>query len=103
MSLDWSPDGNGDGMELPDESNRPDRSTETVLVERRIQEAMESLPPNYRQAVILRDIEGMSYQEIAEIAGCPLGTVKSRVNRARLKLQQKLRAHGRDIGLLDSS
>ena len=100
LSLDWSPAGDGNGMELPDESYRPDRSTETVLVETSIQEAMESLPPNYRQAVILRDIEGMSYQEIAKIAHCPLGTVKSRVNRARLKLQQKLRVHGKDIGLL---
>ena len=100
LSLDWAPDGDNNAMELPDESYRPDNNTETVLVERSIQEAMESLPANYRQAVVLRDIEGMSYQEIAEIANCPLGTVKSRVNRARLKLQQKLRAHGRDAGLV---
>lgn len=99
LSLDWSPEGDANGMELPDESHRPDNSTETVLVERSIQQAVQSLPANYRQAVVLRDIEGMSYQEIAEIANCPLGTVKSRVNRGRLKLQQKLRAHGRDVGL----
>lgn len=100
LSLDWTPEKDGNTLELPDESYRPDNNTETVLVERCIQEAMDALPANYRQAVVLRDIEGLSYQEIAEIANCPLGTVKSRVNRARLKLQQKLRAHGKDAGLL---
>ena len=87
------------GYELPDESHRPDTVTESVIADVQIHKAIQSLPANYRQVVLLRDVEGMSYQEIAEISECPVGTVKSRVNRARLKLQQKLRSEGRDVGL----
>lgn len=87
------------GMELPDESFRPDKVAESSLADVQIQEAIVSLPENYRQVILLRDVEGMSYQEISEIVDCPVGTVKSRVNRARLKLQQKLKNEGRDVGL----
>lgn len=87
------------GFELPDESFLPDRMTETSLADVQIQEAIQSLPANYRQVILLRDVEGMSYQEIAEIIKSPVGTVKSRVNRARLRLQQKLKQEGRDVGL----
>ena len=45
----------------------------------------------FKQVIILRDIQGFAYEEIAEIVNIPLGTVKSRVNRARLKLQQDLK------------
>ena len=87
------------GIDIPDESQRPDLVTETSLADRQIQEAIESLPANYRKVVLLRDVEGLSYQEIAEIVGRPVGTVKSRVNRARLRLQRRLRMEGRDVGL----
>jgi RNA polymerase sigma-70 factor (ECF subfamily) len=87
------------GIELPDESFRPDRVAESSLADVQIQDAILALPENYRQVILLRDVEGMSYQEIAEIVKCPVGTVKSRVNRARLKLQQKLKNEGRDVGL----
>ena len=87
------------GFELPDESYLPDRMTESSITDTQIQEAIQSLPANYRQVVLLRDVEGMSYQEIAEIIRSPVGTVKSRVNRARLRLQQKLKQEGRDVGL----
>ena len=87
------------GMDLPDESARPDRVAESSIADVQIQEAIASLPDNYRQVILLRDVEGMSYQEISEIVDCPVGTVKSRVNRARLKLQQKLKSEGRDVGL----
>ena len=87
------------GIELPDESFRPDKVAESSMTDVQIQDAIRSLPENYRQVILLRDVEGMSYQEIAEIVDCPVGTVKSRVNRARIKLQQKLRQEGRDVGL----
>jgi RNA polymerase sigma-70 factor (ECF subfamily) len=98
LSLDWDDDA-GNGMEIADESLRPDTMAESSMTDMRIQEAIDSLPSNYRQVVILRDIEGLSYQEIAEIVGCPVGTVKSRVNRGRLRLQQKLKIDGKDVGL----
>lgn len=87
------------GIELPDESYMPDRMTESSIANVQIQEAIQSLPASYRQVVLLRDVEGLSYQEIAEIIQSPVGTVKSRVNRARLRLQQKLKHEGRDVGL----
>ncbi|MGA1196302.1 MAG: sigma-70 family RNA polymerase sigma factor [Candidatus Latescibacterota bacterium] len=87
------------GMELPDETYRPDKVAESSLADDQIHDAIASLPENYRQVILLRDVEGMAYQEIAEIVDCPVGTVKSRVNRARLKLQQKLKNEGRDVGL----
>ena len=92
-------DENDTVMDLPDESFRPDTVTESSIADVQIQQAILSLPENYRQVVLLRDVEGLSYQEISEISKCPVGTVKSRVNRARLKLQQKLKNEGRDVGL----
>jgi RNA polymerase sigma-70 factor (ECF subfamily) len=87
------------GMDIPDESARPDKVAESSLADGQIQQAIASLPDNYKQVILLRDVQGMSYQEISDIVDCPVGTVKSRVNRARLKLQQKLKNEGRDVGL----
>ncbi len=87
------------GMELPDESRRPDRMAESSLTDVEIQNAIASLADNYRQVILLRDVEGLSYYEISQVVNCPVGTVKSRVNRARLKLQQKLKNEGRDVGI----
>ncbi|MCX7765101.1 MAG: sigma-70 family RNA polymerase sigma factor [Candidatus Sumerlaeia bacterium] len=56
-----------------------------------IQQRLQLLTPEHRQVLILRYSEELSYDEIAEILGCPVGTVKSRINRARDELQQLLR------------
>ena len=55
-----------------------------------VQHALESLPSSFREIIILRDLEGMSYKEIAEIASIPVGTVMSRLARARARLQKLL-------------
>ena len=65
-----------------------------------IQGAIDELPDKYKEALILRDVEGMSYQQIAEITKVPIGTVKSRVNRARLRLQKKLKGHAPEDELI---
>lgn len=52
--------------------------------------ALESLPPRFRELLVLRELEGCSYQEIAEIAGIPIGTVMSSLSRARARLQRAL-------------
>ena len=57
-----------------------------------IKEAIENLPSLYREIVVLRDIEGFSYQEIATLLDCPAGTVMSRLGRAREKLRRVLSA-----------
>lgn len=55
-----------------------------------VRSAIQSLPRPYRQVVVLRDIEGFSYQQIARILGCPAGTVMSRLGRARQRLRHML-------------
>ena len=57
----------------------------------KIQKAIQSLPLHFRTVVILRDIQELSYEEISKIVEVPLGTVKSRINRARLQLQEMLK------------
>ena len=92
LSIDSFND-NGNTFELPDHGMEPDRVTAVRLLDEYVQKAIDSLQPKYKEALILRDIEGMSYKQIAEIMRIPVGTVKSRVNRARLKLQKKLKEH----------
>ena len=92
-SLGWNEEAE-QHIEIPDDRPRPDAFAETEIATEAIQEAIESLPPNHRQVVILSDIQGMAYEEIAQIVGCPVGTVKSRINRGRLRLQKKLERLG---------
>lgn len=56
-----------------------------------LREALETLPDTLREAVILRDLEDLDYEEIAQVLDVPLGTVKSRINRGRLRLAERLR------------
>ena len=60
------------------------------LEREQVQQAIESLPDAYREIVVLRDIEGFTYQEIATVLDCPAGTVMSRLGRARGKLRKIL-------------
>jgi RNA polymerase sigma-70 factor (ECF subfamily) len=61
----------------------------------RVQQAVHSLPPRYRAFAVLRDLEGMSYEQIAEVTGLPLDTVKTRIARARALLRRKLEPYYR--------
>lgn len=72
-----------------DPSDLLEQKAERELVQR----LLESLPCKYREVLVLREVEGLSYKEIAEIAGIPAGTVMSRLSRARALLQKKLQAH----------
>jgi len=65
--------------------------------------AVETLPDKYREAFLLRDIEEMAYDEVAKILDVPLGTVKSRVNRARLMLREKLKPRLEEQNALSKS
>lgn len=83
----------GNDLELPDDRALPD---EGVLEDERrqmVRRAVAALPEKYRAALVLRDIEGHEYESIAKILNLPLGTVKSRINRARNLLREKLRAY----------
>lgn len=57
-----------------------------------VQDALAELPPVFREAIVLRELEGLSYQEIAAVTGTPVGTVMSRLARARDQLRERLRA-----------
>jgi len=92
FSLDASSE-NERQFELPDNGIKPDRAASVSILDENIQNAIDGLPDKYKESLILRDIEGMSYKQIADITNVPVGTVKSRVNRSRKKLQKKLRGH----------
>jgi len=72
-----------------------DETPETVLAAQEIaaavNAAMEALPEDLRQAVTLREIEGLSYEEIATVMSCPIGTVRSRIFRAREAISAKVK------------
>lgn len=82
------------------------RSAEDVLFDQitdgDIVEALEELPEQYRAAVMLADVEGFAYKEIAEILDIPIGTVMSRLHRGRKKLQEQLYAFGLERGYVDA-
>ena len=78
------------GLEISDETPSPLAELERKERMELIQRAIESLPPEQKMVVILRDIQGLPYDDIADITGYGLGTVKSRLSRARLELRRKL-------------
>lgn len=73
------------------------------LVEAEVGRALDELPAEFRIAVVLSDIEELSYKEIADAMGCPIGTVMSRLYRGRKMLQGKLRDHAIAIGIIHES
>ena len=91
-SLD-DPDSTGEGTlgeAIPDPGPTPARSAEQHEQQRQLLASLQMLNQKDRTVIVLRDIQGHSYEEIAEILGCRLGTVKSRLNRARLQLRALL-------------
>jgi RNA polymerase sigma-70 factor (ECF subfamily) len=84
-------DGEWSSDEFLDRDSTPDLQVDTTLKMRLVQQALMQISAAYREVVILRDIQQMSYEEITEITGLGLGTVKSRINRGRAQLQKLLR------------
>jgi RNA polymerase sigma-70 factor (ECF subfamily) len=89
-------------VSLPDDADRvlldPGVDPETVLaattLSADIQAALRALPQDFRTAVVLCDVVGLQYDEIAEQLGVPIGTVRSRIHRGRAQLRELLRAQG---------
>ncbi|CAN5631784.1 sigma-70 family RNA polymerase sigma factor [soil metagenome] len=91
-------------QELKDHDSQFSATPETIvldsLVDSDILEAIEGLPEQFRLAVVLSDIEGFSYAEMAEIMDVPMGTVMSRLHRGRKALQKRLWELARDRGIV---
>jgi len=90
-SLTYTDDsGAAQEIELPDDRFRPDVTLERRQVQESIQRGLDSLSTEHRSILILREINGLSYEEVAAALGISTGTVKSRISRARLALSKFL-------------
>ena len=77
--------------ELPSNDPEPGQDIQTDIVNKIIRNAVDRLSEKFKIVIVLRDIQGLSYEDISEIINVPIGTVKSRINRARLQLQVELK------------
>ena len=80
----------GDGREIPDWADEPSRCILQDKFDEPVQKALDALPPEFRMVLILSDVEEFSYEEISEMMDTPIGTVRSRLHRARSMMRQKL-------------
>lgn len=78
------------GLQLPTDEAGPESLAERSELQRQVHQAIGRLPADYRAVLLLKDIEGFTYPEIAAILGCQVSLVKSRLHRARLALRQRL-------------
>lgn len=79
-------DGEDAQLDVADESQSPEHLLDRKLTRESVRRGLDSLPPDYRQILLLREIQGLSYDEIAQALGLEVGTVKSRIFRARKRL-----------------
>lgn len=86
------------GREFPDQDVDVERAVLGSEVDRRIQEALLSLSPELRMVIVLADVDGYSYEEIASMMGIPMGTVKSRLHRARGGMRDRLGPIREELG-----
>src|SRR2546422_9004049 len=77
--------------DLVDPGEAPDARAARAEARRRIERALDALPEHHRAIIMLSDLEGLSYREIAEVLGIPMGTVMSRLHHARKRLRAALR------------
>ncbi len=78
------------GRDIPDWADEPSRRVLEDKFEEPVQKALDALPPEFRMVLILSDVEEFSYEEISEMMDTPIGTVRSRLHRARAMMRQKL-------------
>ena len=81
-------------IDLPDHALSPHDEAERSELRRQIEDGLRTLPPEYRQVLLLREVHQLSYGEISQILSLDLGTVKSRINRARKRLRKILLESG---------
>jgi RNA polymerase sigma-70 factor (ECF subfamily) len=79
---------------LADEGDSPEKTVERLELERAIQHCLSNLPEEFRTVVVMVDVQGLDYSEVSDAIGKPLGTIKSRLARARLRLRLCLQHFG---------
>ena len=97
---DFSLFGRLGGLEAAEAGRTPETDVLDAMPDEAVKAALEALPDQFRIAVLLADVEGFSYKEIAEITDVPIGTVMSRLHRGRRQLQKELWEYARERGLL---
>jgi RNA polymerase sigma-70 factor (ECF subfamily) len=78
----------------PSEETRPEAAIERADDERTVQNALNRLSPEHRTVLVLKEIDGLKYEEIADVLDVPIGTIRSRIHRARLELRDLLEPGG---------
>ena len=91
------PDMEGNGVELPAGSDTEDEVFKDLLDDD-VTVAIDALPAEYKATILLADVEGLSYKEVADIVGCPIGTVMSRLHRGRRLLRESLHGYAASYG-----
>lgn len=89
-------DASGNEPVDPNDGVRPSARLEVDEQQHMVREALRELSEEFRTAVVLTEIEGLSYEEAAAVVGCPIGTIRSRIHRARNELREKLRVALKD-------
>ena len=91
FSIDAEPEEGQLRLEIPDSGDTPFEQLAAHEIQDAVQGALQQVPDAFRSAVILRDLEGLSYEEVAEVLDCSVGTVKSRILRGRRALKEILK------------
>lgn len=92
------PDAGLDGLESPREGGSPEEEFFQTVLHGDVERALKTLPLPFREAVVLADLEGLTYREVAQVLGCPIGTVMSRLSRGRALLRRALGRFAREHG-----
>jgi len=99
LHADRDPDHGGMRGDLPPaDEPEPGANAERHEAARRVRDAIDELSPDHRTIITMRYVDGLTYQDIARLLGCPLGTVKSRIHYALGKIEGKLGDLGRESG-----
>lgn len=86
----YETDGEEHEIELSDYNNIPDDVVQSSMNMELLEKALNKLPAEFKEMIVLRDIQNLTYEEIEQITGLAMGTVKSRINRGRVRLQKML-------------
>lgn len=91
ISANQLKDSSGHEPDDPNPDHHPEHGIEVEETQAAVQQALSELSEEYREAIVLKEMEDLSYEEIAELADVPVGTIRSRLHRARAELREKLR------------